>query len=323
MENSILRAAILAIVGTLAMGLAALAGEYRVPRTAFGQPDLEGLWSNAWLTRLERPKVFVSLDATEAEVAAYERAPPPQVVDDVGGEESEMWELGGRLARIGGTARSSVIVDPADGRLPYTEAGAEAARAVIRRAAQNFDGPETRTTSEQCLLSNAAGPPLLTAPYNNNIQILQTKDSIVLLLEWNHEARTVRLGNRRHLPGVIRPWMGDSVGWWEGGTLVVETTNFPARQRPRRGGPDPYYLSPEAKILERFTRNSPTEILYQFSVQDPAIYRQVWRGEAPFASTSVKTYEFACHEGNYSLPGILAGARREEAVTKAAERRAP
>jgi hypothetical protein len=323
MENSSLRAAILGLVGTLAIGLAAQAGGYRALRTAFGQPDLQGLWSNAWLTRLERPNVFGGLEATEAEAYAFERAPPPQVVDDVGGDETEMWELGGRLARIGGRARSSVIVDPADGRLPYSESGGAAARAVIRRAAQNFDGPETRTNSEQCLLSNTAGPPMLTAPYNNNIQIVQTKDSVVLLLEWNHEARTVRLDDRRHLPAVIRPWMGDSVGWWEGDTLVVETTNFPERQNPRRGGVDSFYLSPEARVLERFTRNSPTQILYQFSVEDPAIYRQVWRGEVPFASTSVKTYEFACHEGNYSLPGILAGARREEAVAKAAQRRAP
>ena len=242
MANSILRAAILALVGVLAVGFEAQGGDYRAPRTAFGQPDLQGLWSNAWLTRLERPKVFVGLEATEAEAAAYERTPPPQVVDDVGGNESEMWELGGRLARIGGRARSSVIVDPADGRLPYTVSGAEAATAVIRRAAQNFDGPETRTTSEQCLLSNAAGPPMLIAPYNNNIQIVQTQDRVVLLLEWNHEVRTVRLGDRRHLPAVIRPWMGDSVGWWEGNTLVVETTNFPERQKPRRGGVDSYYL---------------------------------------------------------------------------------
>ena len=133
MANSILRAVILALVAALAVGFAAQAGDYRAPRTAFGQPDLQGLWSNAWLTRLERPKVFVGLEATEAEAAAYERAPPPLVVDDVGGNESEMWELGGRLARIGGRARSSVIVDPADGRLPYTVSGAEAATAVIRR----------------------------------------------------------------------------------------------------------------------------------------------------------------------------------------------
>ena len=309
MANSILRAAGLALVATLAIGAAAQAGGYRPPRTVSGQPDLQGLWSNAWLTRLERPKGFAGLEATEAEAAAYERAPPPQVVDDVGGNESEMWETGGRLARIGGRARSSVIVDPADGRLPYTETGAETARTMIRRAAQNFDGPEPRTTSEQCLLSNAAGPPMLTAPYNNNIQIVQTRDRVVLVLEWNHEARTVRLDDRRHLPPVIRPWMGDSVGWWQGNTLVVETTNFPERQRPRRGGPDLFYLSPQAKVVESFTRSSPIEIRYQFSVEDPAIYGQVWRGEAPFTTTSVKTYEFACHEGNYSLPDILAGAR--------------
>jgi len=294
------------------MAGSAAAGGYRAPRTAYGQPDLQGMWSNAWLTKLERPDRFKTLEASEAEAAAYERSPPPLVTDDVGGNESEVWEVGGKLARIGGRPRTSIIVDPADGRLPYTAAGAKAAKAIVRRASTNLDGPEPRTTSEQCLVGNTTGPPMLTELYNNNIEIVQTRDRVVFLLEWNHDARVVRLDDRRHVPPEIRPWMGDSIGWWEGETLVVETTNFNSGQRLRRAATDGYYVSPKARIVERLTRTSPTEILYQFSVEDPDIYRQTWRGEQPFVATSAPTYEFACHEGNYSMSNILASARAAE-----------
>jgi hypothetical protein len=317
MANRALRTALAGITAAVIAGSAA-AGGYRAPRTAYGQPDLQGLWSNAWLTKLERPERFKALEASEAEAQSYERSPPPLVTDDVGGNESEVWEVGSRLARIGGRARTSIIVDPADGRLPYTAAGADAAKGIIQRASKNLDGPEPRTTSEQCLVGNTTGPPMLTEPYNNNIQIVQTRDSVVFLLEWNHEARIVRLGDRRHAPPVIRPWMGDAVGWWEGETLVVETTNFNPGQRLRRSQTDGYYVSPEARIVERFTKTSPTEILYQFSIDDPDVYRQTWRGEAPFVATSARTFEFACHEGNYSLTNVLAIARAAERTTEAA-----
>jgi hypothetical protein len=292
------------------------AAGYHAPRNVFGQPDLEGLWDNGWLTPLERPPRFTSIELSDTEAGAYEAQPPPVVTDDVGGNDSEIWEMGGRLARIGRRARVAIIVDPADGTLPYSEAGRRRAEAVLHSVTREFDNPERRSTSEQCLAPNTIGPPMLIGLYANNIQIVQTRDAVVLTLEWNHEARIVRLGDRRHLPAAIRPWTGDAVGWWEGETLVVETTNFSARQAPLRSGPEYYYLSPEAKVIERFTRTSPTEILYQFSVEDPSTYTHVWRGELPMRATAVKTFEFACHEGNYALPDILAGAR-------AAERAAP
>ena len=246
---------------------------------------------------------------------AYEAHPPPVVTDDVGGNETETFEMGGRLARIDGHPRMGAITVPADGKLPYTQAGRAKVDAVVAYASKNFDNPEARNTSERCLVANSIGPPMLIGLYANNIQIVQTRDSIVLMLEWNHEARIVRLGDRTHLPAAIRQWMGDAVGWWEGESLVVETTNFNDRQKPRRSGLENYYLSPGSKVIERFIRTSPTEILYQFSVDDPATYRQVWRGELPMVATSVKTFEFACHEGNYSLPNILAGARAGERET--------
>ncbi|WP_309604993.1 hypothetical protein [Phenylobacterium sp.] len=317
MGNSALRAVIGALLAT-ALAADAQAAGYHAPRNAFGQPDLGGMWNNGWLTKLERPARYAAGEISEAEAMAYEAHPPPVVTDDVGGNETEMWEMGGRLARIGGRPRMAIITVPADGKLPYTEAGRAKVDAVIRTASKNFDNPEPRNTSEQCLIANSIGPPMLIGLYANNIQIVQTRDSVVLMLEWNHEARVVRLGDRIHMPAAIRPWMGDSVGWWEGETLVIETTNFNDRQEPRRSGLENYYLSPGSKVIERFTRISPTEILYQFSVEDPATYRQVWRGELPMVATSAKTFEFACHEGNYSLPGILAGARHEEAVAKSA-----
>ena len=311
MENNALRAVIGALLAT-ALATDALAAGYHAPRNALGQPDLEGMWNNGWLTKLERPEQYASVEISEAQAMAYEAHPPPLVTDDVGGNESEMWEMGNRLARIGGRPRIGIITVPADGKLPYSEVGRAKIDAVVRTASKNFDNPETRNTSEQCLIANTIGPPMLIGPYANNIQIVQTRDSVVLMLEWNHEARIVRLGDRTHLAAAIRPWMGDSVGWWEGDTLVIETINFNDRQQPRRSGPENYYLSPGSKVIERFTRISPTEILYQFSVEDPATYRQVWRGELPMVATSAKTYEFACHEGNYSLRNILAGARAVE-----------
>lgn len=311
MGNSALRVLIGALLAT-ALAANAHAAGYHAPRNAFGQPDLEGMWDNGWLTKLERPAQYAAGEISEAEAMAYEAHPPPVVVDDVGGNESEIWEMGGRLARIGGRPRMAIITVPADGKLPYSEAGRAKVDAVVGAATKNFDNPEPRNTSEQCLIANSIGPPMLIGLYANNIQIVQTGDSVVLMLEWNHEARIVRLGDRTHLPAAIRPWMGDAVGWWEGETLVVETTNFNDRQEPRRSGRETYYLSPGSKVIERFTRTSPTEILYQFSVEDPATFRQVWRGELPMVATSVRTFEFACHEGNYSLPNILAGARAGE-----------
>lgn len=308
MENNA-RRAMIGLLMAAALATDAQGASYHAPRNAFGQPDLEGMWDNGWLTKLERPARYAAGEISEAEAASYEAHPPPVVTDDVGGNETEMWEMGGRLARIGGRPRMGIITVPADGKLPYTEGGRTNVDSAVRNASKNFDNPENRTTSEQCLSANSIGPPMLIGLYNNNIQIVQTRDSVVLMLEWNHEARIVRLGDRTHLPAAIRPWMGDAVGWWEGETLVIETTNFNARQEPRRSGLENYYLSPGAKVIERFTRISPTEVLYRFSVDDPAAYRQVWQGELPMVATSAKTFEFACHEGNYSLPNILAGAR--------------
>jgi hypothetical protein len=220
------------------------------------------------------------------------------------------------MARMNGEIRSAWIVEPGDGRLPYNDAG----RTRLAPDPRAFDGPEGRPPQERCLsgLGGVSGPPMLNAVYNANYQIVQTPDRLVIVAEMNHDARVIRLDDRRHAPPQVRAWMGDSVGWWEGTTLVVETTNFTPAQSMRRRS---LYISPEARIVERFTRTSPGEILYQFSVEDPANYTQTWRAEMPLRTSHGPVYEYACHEGNYSMPNILAGARQIERDSKSAAAR--
>jgi hypothetical protein len=163
-----------------------------------------------------------------------------------------------------------------------------------------------RSLGERCILSfgSSAGPPMIPLLYNNNYQIVQTKDSVVILVEMVHDARVVRL-NSKHRPASVRTWMGDSIGWWEGETLVVETTNFRPDQSFRAS-------SQNLKVTERFTRVDPNQVLYRFTVEDPDTFTRPFSGEVAMNATGEKIYEYACHEGNYALPGILAGARAQE-----------
>jgi hypothetical protein len=313
-------------VGLAAIAVALCAGQaaaasFRVPRTASGAADLQGVWTNLSLTRLERPPELKDLVLKDAEAGAIERAVIDRVAHPtgadaaVGGHETEWWD-GAGLARIDGHARTSWIVDPADGKLPYTAEGQHLRDAQRAAAEKAFGGPEDRNLSERCLMPSwgASGPPVLNSPYSANYQIVQTTDRVVILAESNGEVRIVRLDGP-HAPPAIRPIAGDSVGHWEHDTLVIETTNF----RPGEAFRPAPYMSADAKVTERFTRVSPTEIRYEFSVDDPKVFTQVWRAEEPFVAAKGPIYESACHEGNYSLPGILAGARRAEAQVKAAQ----
>ena len=179
----------------------------------------------------------------------------------------------------------------------------------MRKLAESYDGPEPRPLGERCLATTGrTGPPMVNGLYNNNYQIVQTRDHILILSEMVQHARVVRL-NGKHLPAHMTPLFGDSIGWWEGDTLVVETTNF-SELHSRHA--HPAYLSSKAKVTERFTRYSQTQIFYAYTVEDPSFYTQPWRGESSFNATPQPMYEYACHEGNYSLPGILAGARVQE-----------
>ena len=306
------------------------AAPYHAPRNGFGQPDLGGAWTNASLTSLQRPAMFKSLSLTEAEAVAVEKrraaaratqdrpsdpkAGAPPAANDPGGYNASWTDPGVALGRIAGQVRTSWIVDPVDGQLPYTPAGRRAYVEALRKARNSWDGPEGRPLGERCILGfgSTAGPPMLNVLYNNNYQIVQSKDAVAILVEMNHDARIIRLTDRRHPDAGIRPWMGDSFGWWEGETLVVETTNFNPGESLRPYFGNSVLLSPNARVTERFTRISASQILYRFSVDDPATYAQVWTAEMPLNAAVSPMYEYACHEGNYALPGILAGARRTE-----------
>jgi hypothetical protein len=312
---------------SVAAGLA-LAGSVAQARGA-PSSDLSGFWTNTSLTELERPAGFKSLTLPEPEALAYEQRRPAEFfateVDDVGGRQSEAvgWDRVLKLNRIDGHARSSWLVDPADGRLPYSVAG-RAALAAAQAHTSGAADPENRSIAERCLLPGrgASGPPILANPYANVSQIVQTRDAVVIELENNHEVRIVRLDVKAHLPASVRPWMGDSIGHWEGRTLVVETTNFNPGELFR--APTAPLISKDARVIERFTRLGPTALRYDFAVDDPATYTQIWHGEMVFAASPGPIYEYACHEGNYSLPNILAGARRqEEDATRSARATSP
>ena len=308
-------------IALLAAASTACAGSYRAPRAADGHADLGGLWSSISLTKLERPEWASALTLTGAEALVFEARKLKEfaaVEDGVGGRDSEIgfWpETSAHLARIDGRPRTSWIVDPADGRLPYSPAGLAAVKAMPSAIGDSAN-PETRNTSERCLLAGFAGsgPPMLNGPYASLYQVVQTRDAVVIHQEAVHQVRIVRLNTTAHLPSHMRPWLGDSIGHWEGDTLVVETTNFNRYDAFKT--PIGAYISPDAKVTERFSRVSPTQLAYGFTVEDPATFTKPWRAEMVLAATKGPIYEDACHEGNYSLPGILAGARHEEATAK-------
>jgi hypothetical protein len=331
--------ATLALASLAVVGCAlAATPDYKAPRTSWGAPDLQGTWTNASLTSLEREDMFKGKAAmTQAEADVFEKtnafaqlsaadAKPtdPSVKakasNDPGGYNAFWLDPGTKLAIVDGEHRTSFIVEPTNGKIPYTPAGAKAFQAA--RASMTFDGPEVRALGERCLVGfgSTSGPPMLPDVYNNNYQIVQSPEAVMILIEMVHDARVIRI-NGKHIPKHITPWMGDSIGRWEGDTLVVETTNLNPGQKAHYGIKQRFYLPPTGKVTERFTRVGPNEILYQFTIEDATAYTQPWKGEVPLRATQDQIYEYACHEGNYALPGILAGAREQEktAAAKAAQ----
>jgi hypothetical protein len=203
--------------------------------------------------------------------------------------------------------RTSIIVDPPDGRIPPLTAEAEKRAEETRTWMQEHstDGPEGRSLAERCLSWTTAGPPMLPGPYNNDFQIFQAPGYVVILNEMIHDARTIPLDGRPHVSQDIREWLGDSRGHWEGNTLVVDTANFTGEYSFR--GSDAHL-----HVIERFTRVSPDVIQYEFTVDDPTAFTRSWTARIPFNKTSERVYEYACHEGNYAMTDILAGARAAE-----------
>jgi hypothetical protein len=295
------------------------------PHTPDGQPDLQGVWSSATLTPLERPVELASKPVlTAAEAAAYEKRLLQQgnrdirsgsADVDVAGAYNELWFERG--TKVVGSRRTSLIVDPPDGRVPpltpEAQKKVDAARAYARR--HPADGPEDRPLPERCLLWPTAGPPMLPGPYNNNYQIVQAQGYVVIVVEMIHDARIIPIDGRPHLPPSVRQWMGDPRGHWEGNTLVVETTNFTnktsdvaagLRGTTFRGSDD------KLRLIERFTRVDPNTMLYQFTVDDPTAFTKQWSAEIPMTKITSPLLEYACHEGNYAMTDILGGARAEE-----------
>ncbi|MDX1393161.1 MAG: hypothetical protein R3195_02175 [Gemmatimonadota bacterium] len=343
------RAALRATAGAalLALALAAAvapssaqATSRDIPRTPDGKPDLQGNWSNATITPIQRPEAQGPV-LTPAQVAAIEGArqehieeeaapsAPDREAPPVGGDGSTgaaggtggynyfYIDAGDRVARWDGEPRSSLVTFPADGRIPpITPQGRRARTAAfaVRRAGGEFANPESRPLGERCIMSfgSNAGPPMLPNYfYNNNYTIVQTPDHVMIMTEMVHDVRVIPIGEKPVVPADHRPWMGVSWGRWEGDTLVVQTTNIHPEQLlwiayVFPGG------SENMTVTERFTLADERTIHYEFRVDDPDFYTAPWGGQVPFNRLDERVYEYACHEANYALFNILSGARAEE-----------
>ncbi|MEQ1759622.1 MAG: hypothetical protein ABL986_14995 [Vicinamibacterales bacterium] len=304
-----------------------------VPRTPWGAPDLQGTWTNATLTPLQRPAALAGKEVfTPDEAAAYVKArveqasapparPAPGATPNVGSYNDVFMERGVGVVK---SLRTSLVIEPKDGRVPPMTPAAQEKWAAIRadRALHPADGPENRSMLERCLLFGAAGPPMLPEPYNANYQIVQTRDYVVILVEMVHDARIIPLDGRPHLPAGTTRWLGDSRGHWEGDTLVVETTNLRFDNHGSRFGVGYDTMSDEnLKVVERFTRTDAMTITYRATIEDPTVFVSPWTLEMSMAQAKGPVLEYACHEGNYGLPNILSGARAEEKATGTSARR--
>ena len=277
---------------------------------------MQGIWSNAILTPLERPADFPDKAFfTKEEAAAYLKRTIEQNNKDKrdgSGTDADVarayndfwWDRGTSIAK---TLRTSLIVDPPDGRIPALTPLAQKRAEQVKesRRLHPADGPEDRSVGERCILLNSAGPPMMPSAYNNNYQVVQTAQAFVILNEMIHDARVIPLDRRPHVPQGIRLWMGDSRGRWDGDTLVVDTTNF-TDQTPFRGS------GPNLHLTERFTRMDAETLLYQFTVDDPESFTRPWTAAIPSVRTTGPILEYACNEGNYGMSGLLSAARAEE-----------
>ena len=342
---------------TLALCLAVPCfAEPKIPRLPSGRPDLSGTYDVATLTPLMRPARFADKATfTEAEAkehVAYwlgnlakdsapsdpnREAPPAGGVDffvpefngaagGVGGYNAFFVDLGTSAFQIDGKYPTSIVTDPPNGQMPPPTPAALARLSAdaddrentgtawwVDQAVGPYDDPELRPLGERCLLGfgSTSGPPMLPVMYNNMKRIVQTDDVVMILVEMNHDARVIRLDSE-HEPAHVRRWMGDSIGWWEGDTLVVDTTNF-------REVTGMFMASKDLHVIERFSRIDADTLLYQFTIDDPSTWTKPWSGEYPWPSSEERVYEYACHEGNYALGGILRGARLLEREAIAAK----
>ncbi|MBT3531401.1 MAG: hypothetical protein HN477_10825 [Gammaproteobacteria bacterium] len=304
------------------------AEEYVPPKTSFGVPDVQGVWNYKPRTGLERPDTYEgALEVDEATMLEKMVSTPDYIAfleatgaeapgdHNVGGYNGFWITPGDALAQMNGKYRTSLIVDPPNGKIPWKEDGPATRRSQRSDLPMGFaesDGPEGRTLSDRCLVSFSSTAPFMSSLYNNHMQIVQSPTHVVLLAEMVHNARIVRIDQDfRDLP--FEQWLGDSIGYYEGDSLVVQTRNFNPWQVDKE-----QMISENITLTERFTRVADDKIHYAFTIDDPDLYTQPWTSEMPMY-TGEDLYEYACHEGNYAMKAILAGARRLEADARAAE----
>lgn len=303
-------AVFLATLSVVSVSQAQEESPYQIPRTEHGDPDFQGVWMTAFITTLERPNSFSSLIVTEEEaeqfVAGY------QSNFAAGNRDPEFaWAPPLKLTKVKGQFRSSIIVHPEDGKIPYSEAGLAVLVAAIRQFQEGYDGVEQRPLGERCL-SGFGSPPMRAAPVEMPRLIVQNKDNLVLYTEQGGGTRIIRVGAKPETEDK-RSYDGYSVGHWEGDTLVVETNLF-RDDIPQRLTIGRFVLiSEDTKVTERFTRVADDELNYQFTVEDNTLYSEAWSGEFSLNWMGGMTYEFSCHEGNYALPGILRGGLLQQA----------
>ena len=307
-------------VAAVVIGSAPAAGQ-EAPRTPWGAPDLQGVWDFRTLTPMERPEELEAKDVyTEEEAAAFEArrlaefaAMDEEEPADIVGNYNQFWfDRGDTVVQ---TNRTSLVTDPADGRIPALTGAAEARAAALAKAREGTGRHEptpggfvedlgSNGLQLRCIMGFNSGPPMTPSAYNNNMQVFQTEDHVVLFTEMVHDARIVPLDGRAQLPADLRQWSGSSRAHWDGDTLVVETTNFLRETGFMRGG-----STGNLHLTERLTRVGPNTLLYDVTVNDPTTWTRPWSFVVPMQKNPDPLYEYACHEGNYGLYNILAGAR--------------
>ena len=323
MRHTSILAAVASVLAVAPVAFAQNAPAYDPPKTSWGVPDLQGFFSSASLTNMARPPGASGLIVSDEEAAklfnrniytrvAKEEAPlsKAELLTDANPDRAynRFWmDPGADLGKIDGKYRSSWIVEPADGQIPWI-ASPTARNALVSASSEeefsdlSSDNPEDRGIPERCIwgFTGGPGPVLFNAMYNNNYQIVQTPTQVMIMAEMNHDVRVIQIGGTLD-PAGLPKWGGNSVGHYEGNTLVVETRNVEPKQKS--------YISEKGKVTERFTRSNEGQILYEYTIDDPTRYSQPWKGQMPLNASHLPPYESACHEGNYSMFNLLSGAR--------------
>jgi hypothetical protein len=316
-----------------AISVSAQSKAYTPAKTGDGQPDVQGVWDFRTVTPIERPKELGNKEfLTAAEAKEYEKAAVAerdadqnrqktatargtvngtQETNDVALAYNQFWW--DRGTNVIGTLRTSLIIDPKDGRVPPRSAAAQQAFDDIQKVRERTaEGPEDRSVGERCIMGFNAGPPMTPGGYNQNVQIVQAPGYVALLNEMVHNVRIIPLDGRPHLDASMRQWSGDSRGRWEGNTLVVDTTNFNAVGTSFTSN---YGSSQNLHLIERFTRTDANTLVYEFTVDDPSTWAKTWTLQLPMRKSDLPIYEYACHEGNYGMFGLLNGARAVDKIS--------